>query len=73
MLAEFPKSSPYLIGLLPTFPPPLIIVILDQVIAASGGGLGDVEWPRWVEVFEGISHTLITVNSSLNFFIYLVI
>ena len=44
-----------------------------EVVAASGGGLGDVEWPRWVEILEGISHTLITVNSSLNFFIYLVI
>ena len=44
-----------------------------QVVAASRGGLGDVEWPRWVEVLDGISHTLITVNSSLNFFIYLVI
>ena len=43
------------------------------MVAASGGGLGDVEWPRWVEILEGISHTLITVNSSLNFFIYLVI
>ena len=47
--------------------------MMMQVIAASGGGLGDMEWPRWVEVLEGISHTLITVNSSLNFFIYLVI
>lgn len=32
-----------------------------------------VEWPDWLHVVENISHTLITLNSSLNFLIYIVL
>lgn len=31
------------------------------------------DWPGWVEIIEQVSHTLITLNSSLNFFVYLVL
>jgi len=32
-----------------------------------------VVWPDWLHVIENISHTLITLNSSLNFLIYIVL
>ena len=32
-----------------------------------------VEWPEWLYMVENISHTLITLNSSLNFLIYIVL
>ena len=30
-------------------------------------------WPVWLEIVEKISHTLITLNSSLNFLIYVIL
>lgn len=50
----------------------------------AGGSSGDgtnedadldisVKWPNWLEIIEEISHTLITLNSSLNFLIYVVL
>ena len=32
-----------------------------------------VEWPEWLNTIENVSHTLITLNSSLNFLIYIVL
>ena len=32
-----------------------------------------VVWPDWLQIVENISHTLITLNSSLNFLIYIVL
>ena len=32
-----------------------------------------VEWPEWLSTIENESHTLITLNSSLNFLIYIVL
>jgi hypothetical protein len=43
------------------------------VITSEDQGLHNPVWPQWIIVLEGFSHTLITFNSSMNFFIYLVI
>ena len=32
-----------------------------------------VDWPPWLDIMEAISHTLITLNSSMNFLIYVVV
>ena len=37
-----------------------------------GVGL-NVEWPYWLTIMKEISHSLITINSSLNFLIYIVL
>lgn len=33
-------------------------------------GLEEAEWPVWLEVIRHVSHTLITMNSAVNFLIY---
>jgi len=33
----------------------------------------DVQWPDWLNIIDRISHTFITLNSSLNFLIYVVV
>lgn len=38
----------------------------------SGVGI-NIEWPYWLTIVKEISHTLITINSSLNFLIYVVL
>ena len=37
-----------------------------------GVGL-NIEWPYWLDIVKEISHSLITINSGLNFLIYIVL
>ncbi len=36
----------------------------------SADGLSVPDWPTWLVVVEHLSHTLITLNSAVNFLIY---
>ena len=38
----------------------------------TGVGM-DIQWPPWLNTIKEISHTLITINSALNFLIYIVL
>ncbi len=56
--------------LIPTF----YSTFLDTEQGTEKQQLGiSVVWPHWVEVLEELSHTLITLNSSLNFLIYIIL
>ena len=47
-------------------------VFPDFFTEDMGVGL-NVEWPYWLTIMKEISHSLITINSSLNFLIYIVL
>ena len=59
------------------FPTVYLTFFEDNAEASEDKALGLVadpgEWPKWLLVIEDISHTLITLNSSLNFLLYLVL
>ena len=40
---------------------------------SSQDGLFHQDWPTWVLVVENLSHLLITINSTVNFLIYVII
>lgn len=50
----------------------LIPTAYEVIFRDDEVGLADFDWPKWIVVIEKTSHTLITINSSLNFLIYVV-
>ena len=45
----------------------------EILMAKDDIGLEIDTWPGWLDMIEKVSHTLITLNSTLNFFVYLVL
>ena len=45
-----------------------------ETFFTDDGGVGlKIDWPDWLTIVKEISHTLITINSALNFLIYIVL
>eukprot|EP00095_Tigriopus_kingsejongensis_P012051 maker-scaffold90_size386344-snap-gene-2.26 protein:Tk12051 transcript:maker-scaffold90_size386344-snap-gene-2.26-mRNA-1 annotation:"GJ13605" len=51
----------------------LIPTAYEVIMSQDEVGLEIADWPHWVVVVEKLSHTLITLNSSVNFLIYLAV
>ena len=51
----------------------LIPTAYEVIMSQDDVGMVIANWPWAISVIEKISHTLITVNSSLNFLIYVVV
>ncbi|TRY77986.1 hypothetical protein TCAL_14009 [Tigriopus californicus] len=51
----------------------LVPTAYEVIMSKDDIGLEIADWPHWVEIIEKLSHTLITLNSSVNFLIYLVL
>lgn len=51
----------------------LVPTAYEVIMSKDDIGLEIADWPHWVEIVEKLSHTLITLNSSVNFLIYLVL
>ncbi len=51
----------------------LIPTAYEVVTMSMGRDDKSGTWPQWVGAIEKVSHTLITLNSSLNFLIYIIL